>query len=525
MGVMDAPQWLPAAFVRSVLAVGATAGREEIEATCRRLIERWQEPDRHFHNLKHLVDVLARVDELAEETHHPDTVRLAAWYHGAVFNSAPSKAYSRSGGEDEAASAELAREELGALGVPAPTLDRIAELVLNLKRHEIKSRDIDCLALSDADLAVLASDPQHYQAYRKAVRAEYEHLPKRHYVEGRRAIVSKLLGRRHLFVSPMGSQWEDAARENLTAELALLDAELAKMGEAGPEESVLAAEAAQGVVEEGPHHTEDTGSHVFVPAPVRAATEVPAASALPSGPGEAGPTDRPGQPDTVTASSSVREPAARGTASTPSPDEAANGRQVAGPGAGPADAATAPSPAEARADAPRPASRPSSLESLPDELLGRARPSGDVPRAAREAVARSSRELIEQAVRERRERADRDRSQRERLEAVRAEREQSFAPLRERRTSRASTLTPPSPATSPTPGTPATPRTPGTPDSAGRHVPVEQRHAVEEVPQLIEGEPVSGDVRPAGGAPQHGIEREPDLFDRPRRKKDRKRDR
>ncbi|GAA4287029.1 hypothetical protein [Georgenia daeguensis] len=515
MGVMDAPQWLPAAFVRSVLAVGATAGREEIEATCRRLIERWQEPDRHFHNLKHLVDVLARVDELAEETHHPDTVRLAAWYHGAVFNSAPSKAYSRSGGEDEAASAELAREELGALGVPAPTLDRIAELVLNLKRHEIKSRDIDCLALSDADLAVLASDPQHYQAYRKAVRAEYEHLPKRHYVEGRRAIVTKLLGRRHLFVSPMGAQWEDAARENLSAELALLDAELARMGEAGPEESVLAAEAAQGVVEDSPHHTEDTGSHVFVPAPVRAATEVPAASALPSGPGLAGPTDRPEQPVAGSAPGPAPGPA-RAAASTPSPDDAANGRHRAGPDAARADASTAPTPADAPAGPPRPASRPSSLESLPDELLGRPRPGGDVPRAAREAVARSSREIIEQAVRERRERADRDRSQRERLDAVRAEREQTFAPLRERRTSRASTLTPPSPATSPTPGTP---------DSAGRHVPVEQRHAVEEVPQFIEAEPVSGEVRPAGGAPQHGIEREPDLFERPRRKKDRKRDR
>jgi predicted metal-dependent HD superfamily phosphohydrolase len=491
MGVMDAPQWLPAAFVRSVIAVGATAGRDEIEATCRRLIQRWQEPDRHFHNLKHLVDVLARVDELAEETHHPDTVRLAAWYHGAVFSSTPSKAYSRSGGEDEAASAELAREELGALGVPARTLDRIAELILNLKRHEIKSRDIDCLALSDADLAVLAADPQHYQAYRKAVRAEYAHLPKRHYVEGRRNIVGKLLARRHLFVSPMGSQWEDAARENLSAELALLDAELAAMGEAGPEESVLAAEAAQGAVVEDSRHLEETGSHVFVPAPVRAATEVPAASSLSAGPGPAGPADHDGH-------------AGRTTAASPEPAAVPPPRKISP--ASPDDAAPA---------GPEPTSRPSSLESLPDELVARPRVGGD-PRADRETIARSSRQLIEEAVRERRERADRVRNQRERLEAARAEREQALAPLRERRASRASTLTPPSPAS---------PVTPGTPDSAGRHVPIEQRHAVEEVPPLIEAEPVVGEIRPADGAPQHGMEREPDLFARPRRKKDKKRDR
>ena len=43
------------------------------------------QPGRHFHNIRHLTDVLARVDEL-EETHEPDLVRLAAWYHGAIFD-------------------------------------------------------------------------------------------------------------------------------------------------------------------------------------------------------------------------------------------------------------------------------------------------------------------------------------------------------------------------------------------------------------------------------------------------------
>ena len=63
MGVHDAPQWLLSAFVRSVQAVGGTAEADEIRRTGEALLARWTAPERHFHNLRHLVDVIARVDE------------------------------------------------------------------------------------------------------------------------------------------------------------------------------------------------------------------------------------------------------------------------------------------------------------------------------------------------------------------------------------------------------------------------------------------------------------------------------
>ena len=108
MGVHDAPQWLLSAYVRSAVGAGATAPTEQIKDAGQALVERWGSPGRAFHNLKHLVDVLARVDELVEETHQPDLVRLAAWYHGAIFDAADRKAYANRGGEDETSSAGLA---------------------------------------------------------------------------------------------------------------------------------------------------------------------------------------------------------------------------------------------------------------------------------------------------------------------------------------------------------------------------------------------------------------------------------
>ncbi|QDB78204.1 hypothetical protein FHE66_13355 [Georgenia sp. 311] len=230
MSHADAPQWLVSAFVRSAVAVGARADRGEIQRTARALVERWQEPDRKFHNLRHLVDVLARVDELAEETHVPDVVRLAAWYHGAVFSSSPQVAYAGRGGEDEVASAELAREDLTALEVPPDVVERVAELILDLARHDADERDVDALALCDADLATLAVEPQRYAAYRRAIREEYAHIPEEDYVVSRIAILTRLLQRRRLFVSPFSLAWEEPARENLTAELSHLRTRLAALG-------------------------------------------------------------------------------------------------------------------------------------------------------------------------------------------------------------------------------------------------------------------------------------------------------
>lgn len=236
MGVHDAPQWLVPAWTRSCVAAGATASREEIEKVGEALLDRWSAPNRHFHNVRHLTDVLARVDELAEETHEPDLVRLAAWYHGAVFDAAERASYAQRGGEDEVASAALARLELGGLGVPDASVDRVAHLVTALRRHLPDPEDFDCAVLCDADLAMLAAEPQRYKAYLADVRAEYAHLPLEEFVRARIKILRKLADRQALFVSPLGAAWEESARQNVGAELHRLEKELAKIDAARPAE-------------------------------------------------------------------------------------------------------------------------------------------------------------------------------------------------------------------------------------------------------------------------------------------------
>ena len=234
--MIDAPQWLLSAWHRAVAETGATASPEQVTETGEQLLARWQEAGREFHNLRHLADVLAKVDELSPEAHAPHLVQLAAWYHGVVFSAAGEAAYARRGGEDEEASARLARAELVALGVADDDAQRVHDLVLSLARHAADGSDMDAAVLSDADLAVLASEPQRYRAYLDEVRAEYAHIPQRDFLEARSAILDRLLARRSVFVTPLAQPWEEPARQNLAAEQQRVTKELAILDAQSPRE-------------------------------------------------------------------------------------------------------------------------------------------------------------------------------------------------------------------------------------------------------------------------------------------------
>ncbi|WP_416344547.1 hypothetical protein [Isoptericola peretonis] len=215
----DAPQWFLSAFVRTCHGAGATADEDRIRSVGEELIDRWSAADRHFHNLRHLAEVLHRVDELAQETHEPDLVRLAAWYHGAVFDATRKVAAATQGGEQTMVSADLARTQLTELGVPAASVERTARLVDSIDRHKPLPDDVDSAVLNDADLAMLASEPQRYKQYMADVRAEYSHIPLADYLDARIRVLQKLLQRQSLYRSPMGAAWEEPARQNLDGEL------------------------------------------------------------------------------------------------------------------------------------------------------------------------------------------------------------------------------------------------------------------------------------------------------------------
>jgi predicted metal-dependent HD superfamily phosphohydrolase len=177
-----------------------------------RLLDAWADPRRTYHCVAHLRDVLTRVEELAVYADDADAVRLAAWYHDAVYAGLP---------DDEERSAQYAEQELAALGVAPQMVDEVARLVRMTVTHDPARGDRNGEVLSDADLSALAVPAEDYRRNTAVIRAEYAHIPDEVFRKGRVQVLVALLASPALFRTDHGYQeWEDAARANMRAELA-----------------------------------------------------------------------------------------------------------------------------------------------------------------------------------------------------------------------------------------------------------------------------------------------------------------
>jgi predicted metal-dependent HD superfamily phosphohydrolase len=198
----------------------ADAGRGRAATTALdSLLGRYREPPRRYHGTAHVLRVLRTVEEILAAmpdpaVPDPAAVRLAAWYHDAIYD--PRAA----AGANEAASAALAERDLASFGMAPERVASVARLVRVTAGHEPATPDE--AVLCDADLAVLAADPATYTAYATGVRAEYGHVDEAAWRVGRAEVLSAFLARPVLFHTTAMAPRDGAARANLTAELATL---------------------------------------------------------------------------------------------------------------------------------------------------------------------------------------------------------------------------------------------------------------------------------------------------------------
>ncbi|CAM5470048.1 HD domain-containing protein [Streptomyces purpurascens] len=213
---MADPDTLRTRFARALEGARGPAGGPDPAPYADNLLTRWQEPQRRYHTVEHLTAVLDHIDVLERHAHDLDVVRLAAWFHDAVY--LPDRS------ENEERSARLAERALAEAGVPATKTAEVARLVRLTVTHDPADDDPDGQVLCDADLAILASPPSAYAAYTTAVREEYHFVPNDAFRTGRAAILRQLLALPKLFRTPHGaSEWEATARYNLRSELELLE--------------------------------------------------------------------------------------------------------------------------------------------------------------------------------------------------------------------------------------------------------------------------------------------------------------
>lgn len=192
------------------------------------LLERYEQPHRKYHTSVHLSEMLTALKMLYERHHTatPRAVLLAAWFHDAVYEANP--------GEDEAASADLARTALTPLASTGSLTNRevnaIAHLIELTASHQLADgieeytsgalTRADAAFFLDADLAILAADSPRYNRYVAGVRAEYAHYAPDAFIRGRAAILQGFLNRTAIYASDTAHLlWDAPARLNLRTEL------------------------------------------------------------------------------------------------------------------------------------------------------------------------------------------------------------------------------------------------------------------------------------------------------------------
>ncbi len=186
------------------------------------VITRWQESQRHYHDIRHLQSVLNYLDwawPLLEQSGEltslsPDEkqklfnkTELALWYHDVIYDPKAK--------DNEEKSAELFKKHADTLNLDARTTEEVFQLILITKTH----RDAKTLAeriVVDCDLASLGAEAKVFKQNSADIRKEYAHVPKPLFEAGRKKMLHEFLQMSPIYkTAPFRETYEAAAKANL----------------------------------------------------------------------------------------------------------------------------------------------------------------------------------------------------------------------------------------------------------------------------------------------------------------------
>jgi len=175
------------------------------------IAERYEHPNRHYHNLSHLQHLHSQLVGVRQDIEDWDAVLFSMFYHDVI--------YSATSTTNELDSANYAAAQLRLLNVPAHTIDRCMAQILATQKHQLTG-DNDTDILTDADLTILGEPWEEYYKYTTNIRKEYSLYPDLLYRPGRKKVLQHLLGMKQIFKTHhFGTQLEQQARHNISKEL------------------------------------------------------------------------------------------------------------------------------------------------------------------------------------------------------------------------------------------------------------------------------------------------------------------
>lgn len=183
-----------------------------LDVTAKLLLPLYAEPHRAYHNATHVQALLKLADAHADLMRDSLAVRLAIWFHDAVYDTARP--------DNEERSACLADRTLSEWNCDVPLISSVVSKVRATAGHRWKDGDPDTALFLDFDLSVLAAPEPVYDQYARQIAEEYAWLPGGVYRAGRIKVLEGFVTRPRLyFTERFSAQWEALARANLQREM------------------------------------------------------------------------------------------------------------------------------------------------------------------------------------------------------------------------------------------------------------------------------------------------------------------
>lgn len=174
----------------------------------------YQADDRHYHSDTHVTECLKQFARHRDLSERPAEIEVAIWFHDAIYDT--------SKGDNEEQSAEWARCYLLEHKVEHATVERIVDMIIATKTHQVTNRD--SALLLDIDLGILGTAAEVFEAYDQAIRREYHWVPLEQYRAGRADVLRSFLDRQTIYqTEAFHSTLEEPARRNLRAKIAELE--------------------------------------------------------------------------------------------------------------------------------------------------------------------------------------------------------------------------------------------------------------------------------------------------------------
>ena len=178
-----------------------------------RLLKKYSEPGRHYHDARHVLACLKALDSFPGKIHNHNAIELAIWFHDSIYDPKAS--------DNELQSAVYFRQEFQAF---ASGIEKVERLIMATRHSEIEPKEPDERLIVDIDLGILGAPPGRYKLYAEDIRLEYAHVEDDQYRVGRGQVLKSFLGRKQIYKTRhFRKLLEDQTRKNLLVELEELE--------------------------------------------------------------------------------------------------------------------------------------------------------------------------------------------------------------------------------------------------------------------------------------------------------------